>query len=136
MHIKKILAFACLAVFVFAGITAGKPPGNFHENLKVLPKDISQEDLDTVMEKMVRSLGVECGFCHVKNKSDTLILNFSSDENPQKEIARFMMTMTEKINQEFFDHKMTYKKGEIIAVSCYTCHNGSPRPEHRDKKIE
>ena len=133
---KKTGVLLWLIVYVFAGIAATHPGGIVHENLKVLPKDISKEDLDKVMESYEKALGVECGYCHVKNKKDTLQWNYADDEKPEKEITRKMMKMTEKINHEFFEYKMTYKPDELelIAVKCNTCHFGSPRPELREKK--
>ena len=134
---KTIVMFGLLA-FVFAGIAASYPPKANHENLKVLPKDISKEDLDKVMKSYEKGLGVECSYCHVKNKKDTTQWNYPADEKPEKEITRKMMKMTEKINHEFFDYKMIYKNGEeeLLAVNCITCHSGSPRPELKNEKKE
>jgi len=133
---KKTGVLLGLIVFVFAGIAATHLPRTIHENLKVLPKDISKDDLDKVMESYEKALGVECGYCHVKNKKDTLQWNYAADDKPEKEITRKMMKMTEKINHEFFEYKMTYKPDELelLAVKCNTCHFGSPRPELREKK--
>lgn len=119
-----------LAGVVVLGIGSGFPAPT-HENLKVLPKNISNADLDSLMKSYERMLGVECKFCHIRSKSDPSVWDYASDEKPEKEIARKMMRMTEKINQEFFDYKMTYAHDEIkiLAVSCKTCHHGSPRPE-------
>lgn len=139
MHVnKKTKVFLGLAFFVSAGIGASGPGEITHENLKVLPKNITKEDLDKVMESYEKALGVECRYCHVKSKVDTTQWNYPSDEKPEKEITRKMMKMTEKINQEFFEYKMTYKPDELplLAVSCNTCHAGSPRPELRDEKKE
>ena len=125
---KKLVVFLALLGFVLIGV-AGIPPVQFHENLKVLPKDISQADLDTVMARYSRMIGVDCNFCHAKNKTNPELIDAASDEKPEKEITRKMMLMTEKINKEFFDYKIIYKPDELLAVSCETCHHGSPRPE-------
>jgi hypothetical protein len=136
MYSRKLFAALGLAAVVLAGMAAISPPGGKHENLKILPKDISNEELDIVMEQFSKALNVDCGFCHIKNKKDTLQWNYAGDEKPEKEITRIMMTMTEKINFEFFDYKISYKKDEVMAVSCNTCHYGSPRPELRGEKKE
>ena len=47
---NKFVAIVGLALFVFIGIAASKPAGNKERNLKVLPKDISDADLDSVMK--------------------------------------------------------------------------------------
>ncbi len=127
-HQKKLWVLLGFLAFILVGIAAGKQP-RFHENLKVLPKDISEADLDSVMDSYERMLGVECIFCHAKSKKDPKEWDYSSDEKPEKEITRKMMKMTEMINEKFFDYKMTYKPNEVLGVSCNTCHHGSPRPE-------
>ncbi len=126
---NKTLVFLGLIVFILIGVAAGKPYKTTHENLKVLPKDISNADLDSLMEDYNIMLGVDCGFCHAKSKKNPDEYDHPSDAKPEKEIARKMMKMTEKINEDFFDYKLTYRHDEIVAVSCNTCHHGSPRPE-------
>ena len=126
---KKILVLLVLAGFVILGIAAGSPEKAIHDNLKVLPKNISQADLDSLMEDYSSMIGVDCGFCHVKTKTDPEKYDYASDAKPEKEITRKMMKMTEKINEDFFEYKITYKHDEVLAVSCKTCHHGSPRPE-------
>lgn len=135
MHISnKAVAIICLAAIVFLGIAATKPVKGDHENLKVLPKDISTAALDSIMENYEKALGVECAFCHVKSKKDPAQWDYASDEKPEKEITRKMMTMVEKINFDFFDYKMIYSSDELLAVSCNTCHRGSARPELVEEK--
>lgn len=131
---KKTFAIAGLISFIFLGLAATHENRGNHENLKVLPKDISNQDLDIVMEGFEKALGMDCKFCHVKSKKDTLQWDYASDERPEKEITRKMMKMTEMINKEFFDYTMVYKADELLAVSCNTCHGGSPRPELREEK--
>lgn len=82
----------------------GGPP----KNLKVL----KPEDVRPVMGAMRASLGVQCDYCHVQDRS--------SDENPKKLIARHMMEMVNDINAKFPDGK--------AHVSCYTCHRGAVMP--------
>lgn len=92
------------------------------ENLKILPKDISEEALDAVMDEFNVALGVKCNHCHARGADGKL--NFASDENIQKEVTREMMKMTRKINRKYFKEKnpMNY------AVTCYTCHNSEAVP--------
>src|ERR1700748_2979315 len=92
------------------------------KNIKVLPKHLTEKQLDAVMGQWSRSLGVRCNFCHAQDKA--------SDEKPEKLMARKMYEMTAKINSKWFDSKkdslgmMTMKE-----VSCYTCHRGAAHPE-------
>jgi hypothetical protein len=46
--------------------------------------------------------------------------DFASDENPKKDTARMMLTMTRDINTKFTDGKRH--------VGCYTCHRGATEP--------
>ena len=99
-----------------------------YKNLKILPKDITKQQMDSVMHHFSNSLGVRCNFCHVRNDS-TKAWDFASDENKHKLAAREMMKMMDKINDKFFD--VTGGKRDIttqLMVTCYTCHHGSTEP--------
>jgi cytochrome c553 len=125
---KKLAVMLALGAVVVFSIAATMPPE--HKNLKVLPKNISHEELDKVMDGFKSALGVKCNFCHAPSKDDPKMMDFASDEKPEKNIARHMIKMTDKINKKFFHGKS--KLGEenaMLAVSCVTCHHGSPRPE-------
>ena len=130
---NKAVAILGLIAFVFIGIAASKPAGNKERNLKVLPKDISNADLDSVMEGYSKALNVSCDFCHAENKAKNDI-DFASDDKPEKEITRMMMKLTATVNKDYFDYTIVYKAGEKMAVSCYTCHDGFPRPELKHEK--
>ena len=130
---NKVVAIVGIAAFVFFGIAASKPAGTKERNLKVLPKDISNADLDSVMEGYSKALNVDCNFCHAENKTKTDI-DFASDDKPEKEITRIMMKLTATVNKDYFDYTIVYKAGETMAVSCYTCHDGFPRPELKHEK--
>ena len=133
---NKLLVVLGLFAFVFIGIAASKPGANTYErNLKVLPKDISNADLDSVMEKYAKQLNVACDFCHANSKTNPQDIDYANDDKPEKEITRQMMRMTAAINKDFFDYTIIYKAGEEMAISCYTCHDGFARPEMKhDKK--
>lgn len=132
---NKLFVVLGLAAFVFIGIAASKPRLRSNErNLKILPKDISNADLDSVMETYSKQLNVSCDFCHAKSKINPNDLDYASDDKPEKEITRQMMKMTAAINKDFFDYTIIYKAGETMAVSCFTCHDGFPRPEMKHEK--
>ena len=130
---NKVVVILGLIVIVFTGIAASKPAGTKERNLKVLPKDISDADLDSVMKGYSKALNVDCDFCHAENKTKTDI-DYASDDKPEKEISRMMMKLTAAINKDYFDYTIVYKAGETMAVSCYTCHDGFPRPELKHEK--
>ncbi|WP_354301498.1 c-type cytochrome [Pedobacter sp. UYP1] len=100
-------------------------------NLKVLPKDISNEELDKVMDGFKAALGVKCNFCHAASKDDPKHLDFASDAKPEKEIARSMMKMTYRINKKYFHMKDVYNTKAVLAVNCITCHRGQAHPEDK-----
>lgn len=100
-------------------------------NLKVLPKDISHEELDKVMDGFKVSLGVKCNFCHAASATDPKRMDFASDAKHEKEIARDMMRMTARINKKYFHIKDADDTKAVLAVSCYTCHNGNAHPENK-----
>src|SRR4030095_7204574 len=111
---KKIAAITGIVAFVIVGIAASKPPEGEFKNLKVLPKKISKETIDKVMEEFSKALGVECNFCHVKPAIDSAQWDMADDAKPEKHIARKMIKMTNKINKDFF--KGNTEKGEENAV--------------------
>ncbi|HTQ29391.1 MAG TPA: c-type cytochrome [Puia sp.] len=129
-HAKKISAAMILASFFILGIAATRPPEEpHHKNLKVLPKNISHDDLDKVMDGFKAALGVKCNFCHAAFKdSAEHKLDFASDEKPEKNIARHMMRMTAKINKKFFSFNKDEQGNSVQTVSCITCHRGNPHP--------
>jgi thioredoxin reductase len=97
-------------------------------NLKVLPKDISGEDLMKVMHSYSVQLGVKCNFCHVGN-AQTKQMNFASDEKPEKNTARTMIAMTDEMNAKYLSqiHDPDAKPDQKI-VTCGTCHRGQNMP--------
>ena len=131
---KKLTVLVLISSLVVLGIAASNPPQDQPKrNLKVLPKNISHEDLDKVMDEWKAALGVKCNFCHIPQKDDPRKMDFASDEKPEKQIARDMYKMTGKINKKFF--KFNGKDKEIIPpITCITCHNGKPHPENKEEK--
>ena len=130
---NKAITLLGLAFVVFTCFAAIAPSKN-ERNLKVLPKDISNADLDSIMEAYSKQLNVSCDFCHANSKTNPQELDLASDDKPEKEITRQMMRMTAAINKDFFDYTIIYKAGETMAVTCYTCHDGFPRPEMKHEK--
>jgi hypothetical protein len=131
---KKTLVAIIAGLFIMAGIAATTPPeAPKYKNLKILPKNISKEDLDKVMDHFKTALGVKCSFCHAPSKDTAQKWpDFASDEKPEKLIARKMMKMTTKINKKFFADNKNEQGVAVPAVECMTCHRGSPHPdEHK-----
>ena len=135
--LKPLLIISGIALFTtLAATTFPQQQKQEHKptNLKVLPKDISHEKLDSIMHSFKTALGVNCGFCHAASKTDPKHLDFASDEKKEKHIARGMMKMTMKINKKYFVKHMGPQG--ISAVKCATCHRGKKEPEIDFKALE
>jgi len=94
-------------------------------NLKVLPKDISADDLERLMHRYQAELGVSCEYCHEQN-AETKQIDFASDENPIKLTARLMISLTGDINNKYLAQMGDRRYSE--PVSCGNCHRGHIDP--------
>ena len=101
---------------------AARPPA--FKNLKIFPAEIPRDRLIEIMKGYTVSLGVKCTFCHVGEEGKRETMDFASDANRHKDIARTMMAMTRRLNEKDFAVKDVTK----LKVTCYTCHRGSPHP--------
>ncbi len=136
-HRKKTATLFALTVFVLLGSAATTiRPANKFRNLKVLPQDISEQRLDSIMDTYCRALKVNCDFCHKPTIDLTGVapangdLDFAAD-NEMKEEARRMMRLTIDINKTHFNFDTTGKPGYLLnVISCNTCHRGNPFPAH------
>jgi transcriptional regulator of met regulon len=127
---QQFIVLAGIVLLVFSGMAATRLLPDKPKNLKVLPKDISKEKLDSIMHSYNRALGVNCAFCHTPyNKDLPDSLNYVSDENPMKEDARKMMRLTMGINRNYFYYDTLQRPEYLKVVTCFTCHRGDPFPE-------
>jgi hypothetical protein len=108
------------------GAPGGPPPGP-PKNLKILPADVN---IQQVMGGIRTALGVQCNFCHGPaaaadggggGRGPAGPIDFASDENPKKLIARNMFRMVDDLNSGPLNGKMH--------VTCYTCHRGEATPK-------
>lgn len=100
------------------------------QNLKVLPQDISKAELEHIMKSFNSSLGVKCSHCHALSKDNPEKLDFASDDNHLKDVARYMITMTNGINEQYFK-PYPGQDGNMVQpnqINCMTCHNGKTEP--------
>ena len=119
-----IAVICVVSVIVLGAFSANQYNGEF-KNLKVLPKDISSEKLDSIMHTYNKALDVSCGFCHVSKDG---VEDFVSDVKPEKEVARNMMRMTIDINKKYFNFDSTLHPAYLNVVTCNTCHKGNAYP--------
>ena len=115
-----VAGLATLVLITSATIRHGRED---FKNLQVLPKNISVDSLNDIMEKYEHALGVKCGFCHVMKDKNNLE-DYASDDNRHKNDVRDMMRMTMDINKKYFPSGIKY----IETVTCNTCHQGHSEP--------
>jgi Photosynthetic reaction centre cytochrome C subunit len=108
---RFLIVFAMLLPLCAPAQDAPKKGPPAMKNLKVL----KPEEVMPAMRSFTVALGVNCGYCHVQDRS--------SDENPKKDVARMMIALAHDVNAKFPDG------AEKMHVSCYTCHRGKSTPE-------
>ena len=124
-----------LSIMILASAATIGSDGKY-KNLKILPKDIPAQKLDSIMNAYNVALKVSCDFCHIKPKKDLFSVAPQKDEldfaldNPMKEEARKMIKLQMEINQNYFRHDSTIRPEYMNVVSCNTCHRGNPYPAH------
>ena len=113
------------------GPPGGGPPRSFPPptNLKVLPKDLTGQQVRDIMEIWEGSLGAHCNTCHAADPKNVgpngrPRLNFADDSKPEKATARLMFTMMEDINKSYLK-----KLDDSPKITCGTCHRGHLDPE-------
>lgn len=121
---KSLIVVSIFAAVVIASFAFKKPDTLRYENLKVLSKNTTKHQMDSVMKHFSASLGVKCTYCHVRGTDEQMNFDFASDTNPKKGVARSMMRMMSKINKKYFD----LGKDVEQAITCYSCHNGHESP--------
>jgi hypothetical protein len=111
------------------------PPAPTPKNLKVLPKNLTGEQVMDIMHGWRTQLGVECNTCHTVDPTHTMpngkpALNFPDDSKPEKRTARLMVKMTEEINKNYTSKVESKQNNDASAkmVSCGTCHRGKFDP--------
>jgi hypothetical protein len=126
---KLALAAGCAAFLAAVATaqptTAPATPSPGYKNLQVLPKDIGKDQLFPIMKSFAQGLGVRCTHCHVGTEGQPLsTFDFASDAKPTKLIARKMLAMVHRINEQDFG----VKDPKALKVTCYTCPRGATKP--------
>ena len=111
-RMRLLVSVVFLASLCAAQDNAPKQPRPEPKNLKILKG--SNAEIVRIMMTYTAGLGVQCSYCHQGR-------DFASDENPKKEIARNMITMSAEINGKFTDGN--------VHVTCFTCHRGATEPK-------
>lgn len=122
----RLAAVPALAIAAALAPAAAQVPDKF-TNLKVLPADISKEDLLRLMQSFSFGLDVRCNYCHA-GRDDLKGTDFAADDKPTKRTARVMLRMVNEINGHLMKGIET-ERAKKIEVTCQTCHHGVAVPE-------
>ena len=123
--ISALMLMMCLIIAQFIGEARPDEPEP-PKNLKVLPKDISHDELIKTMKEFTASLGVRCTECHVGTPTadGKMDFDFASDAKVEKINARKMMRMVNDINKKY----LAKIEPGFEKVTCVTCHRGHLKP--------
>lgn len=99
-------------------------------NLKVLPRDMTGDQVHDLMHDWEADLGVTCKTCHTENPKDIgpngrPRLNYADDSKQEKQSARLMYRMLDEINSNY----VAKIEGSGVPVTCGTCHQGHLNPD-------
>jgi hypothetical protein len=123
-------------VFAASGQAPQAAPPPHHEqmpepsNLRVLPRNLTGEQVHEIMHKWSAELGTGCKTCHVADPKNPgpdgkPRMNFADDTKDEKKTARVMLKMTEDINSNY----VSKIDSSGAPVTCGTCHRGHLGPE-------
>jgi hypothetical protein len=119
-------AGACAAMKQQQAAGGPRPDQGGGRNLKVLPQNITHEELLLTMRGFARGLGQRCSFCHVENPPGSAEqYDFPDDSKRTKNVARTMFLMVRDINTRTLPKVSKHPE----TVVCWTCHRGQKEPE-------
>lgn len=120
------LALACgLFGFVCDAPAAAQPPAP-PKNLKVLPPDMTRDQVTAIMRGFAGALGVRCTHCHVGQDGNPQSMDYAADDKDEKLTAREMLKMVRTINADYV--RMASGGDATADVRCETCHRGRSTP--------
>lgn len=122
------IALTLIALLLVCLSANGQIPDKF-TNLKVLPKDISRQELQSTMRSFAFALGVRCEHCHVEKRAPEKGFDYAADDKDAKKVARIMLQMVEAINRDYVGKLEKADKVAPIRVQCVTCHHGLTQPQ-------
>jgi hypothetical protein len=96
-------------------------------NLKVLDSTLTHDQVIDIMGSFTAALGVECNYCHARPAPGSREMDFASDSNKVKLVARDMIKMVGGINGNYIKN-LPVSDAPKVNVECVTCHHGQPLP--------
>ena len=134
---RKIIVYAGIGLFIATGISATNisPEKDDWKNIKIIPKNIDEDQMERIMHQFSGQLGVTCSYCHPDTKPGIFPrrVDFVTDEKQEKRTARKMMLMTDKLNKKYFNYSNDYSFSSLQShpgITCNTCHRGLPIPSN------
>src|SRR5271167_1511539 len=122
---RSELRWIALTGLVLWGAAAQAQLPDKFTNLKVLPKDISKAELQSMMRGFAFALNVRCDHCHAEKPGGKRFeMDFAADDKEAKKTARLMIEMVATINRDYINKISTTP----IPVQCVTCHHGLTEP--------
>ena len=121
--LKTVLFATVIATGISAAVFAQGQGAAPLQNLQVLPKDMTRQQVTQLMRSFTAALGVECSHCHVGTQQER-----AKDDNPKKGIARKMIQMTTAINNDLLKGVGEAPAAGTAKVTCFTCHRGAIKP--------
>ena len=118
-----VISAVGLGAVVFAQAGRAGAQAKTPQNLQVLPKDWTLQQVQQQMRGFAAALGVECLHCHVGTMQERF-----KDDNPKKGIARKMIQMTNAINADLLKGIGDPAAAGVNKVTCFTCHRGAIKP--------
>jgi hypothetical protein len=123
--LAALLTAACAAISQQKAQVPRADNLEFH-NLRVLPPNITHDELIATMRGFARSLGTRCNHCHVANQPGAAEeFDYANDSKPEKRTARTMLLMTREVNANYVSKVNAHGQ----TVTCFTCHRGHTVPQ-------
>ena len=125
----RFLVLAVVLVVSPPGRASAQPPGpppGPPKNLKVLPAEMTRDEVTAIMRGFAGALGVRCTHCHVGQDGNPQSMDYASDDKDEKKTAREMLKMVRTINADYV--RMASGDDAKADVRCETCHRGRAEP--------
>jgi hypothetical protein len=128
--INLLLALTIAGALISQSFNIQQPKPKKLTNIKVFPATATFDEVDHAMDQFKVDLGVRCNYCHAPEKDNPRKMDMASDENPNKNIARDMLRMTDEMNKRYISSIKHNESdtSKIQLVTCNTCHRGAPKP--------
>lgn len=130
--ISLISGAVLIGSYAFSPAPAPVEHEGHENNLQVLPKDISHDDLMDVMHSFEVALNFNCGDCHAQSATEPGKMDFAADTK-HKTTALNMMKMVQAMDSTYFNVTGNFKDNYLASqfkVTCMTCHNGHEKPNN------